>query len=55
MESFNKAFNAMLEAIGGPLMQAALPAMNQVTAFFHAVGQFVSSKASSERFKTYRS
>jgi hypothetical protein len=40
MESFNKAFNAMLEAIGGPLMQAAIPAMIKMTEFFHTVGQF---------------
>jgi hypothetical protein len=40
MEAFNKQFEALLQALGGPLMQAAIPAMKMLTEAFTSMGQF---------------
>jgi hypothetical protein len=43
MAAFNQQFKAMLEAIGGPLMQTAIPAMKSITEVFTSVGAFANA------------
>jgi hypothetical protein len=38
-EGFTKQFNSMLEALGGPAMQAALPGMRGMTSLFNTVAE----------------
>src|SRR6185437_5277257 len=38
--AFHKQYESMLEAIGAPMMQAALPIMKAVTEMFTSIGQF---------------
>ena len=42
-QAFNKQYASMLQAIGAPMMQAALPVMREVTAMFSTMGQFANS------------
>jgi hypothetical protein len=39
-QAFDRQFESMWQAIGGPMMQAAMPIMRDVTAMFTAFGQF---------------
>jgi hypothetical protein len=40
MEAYNKQLDSMLSAMGGPLMQAAIPVMRQLTDVFQQFGAF---------------
>jgi hypothetical protein len=40
---FDEQFESMMQAIGSPMMQAAIPAMKAVTDIFTAIGQFANA------------
>jgi hypothetical protein len=42
IEAYNKQLDSMLSAMGGPLMQAAIPVMKSLTDAFNAIGAFAS-------------
>jgi hypothetical protein len=42
-EAYNSQYKSMMEAIGSPLMQAAMPIMKAVTEMFSAIGAFANS------------
>jgi hypothetical protein len=43
IEAFNKQYESMMQAIGSPLMQAALPVMKSVTEMFSQLGAFANT------------
>jgi hypothetical protein len=43
IKAFNDQYNSMMQAIGGPLMQAAMPVMASVTSMFTSLGQFANA------------
>jgi hypothetical protein len=42
-KAFNKQYESMMEAIGSPLMQAAIPVMKSVTEFFTSIGSWANA------------
>jgi hypothetical protein len=41
-EAFHAQYESMMEAIGAPLMQAAIPVMRNITGMFNSIGEFAS-------------